>query len=349
MKKSKIAALMFIYSVSTLVGCQNSNSKITIHIGTKEDQMIELKKENDLISILSSKLNEDVLLATYSDIYSTGCACWIGFKEEVANKFVKNYNIPIYFFNTDLLTESTIKQFKISKLTNSNPNFYLFKNSKVLRKYSYDDKVKNIFTYDTFVKELNQKINKPENFSMFYVTYSYLFNGDKNHINDEKTVILNMRNACSDCSYAIPNIIQPYLNNKKIKNEIYLLDYQFYRDTTEYENIKNQLNLKESKFGYKEGVFPTIQYREKGVLLDSCVTFNDVLEEQNDKYIIKESYYTDERLNNLTFLKNSSISKKVLLGLEIDKSDVKNGFWSLDKASEYHKPILEKFLETYCL
>ena len=120
--------------------------------------------------------------------------------------------------------------------------------------------------------------------------------------------------------------------------------------------VSNETKLKlseasEPTYGFGRGFVPTIQYYENGQVKDAAVTFNDSLIKNGGNYKVDSTYYTEERLANLNFLKDSNVETKVLKGLDVpnEDTDSKYHFWSHEAAFKYHSPILEQFLKTYCL
>ena len=348
--------LGILLSISSLTGCGKTEIKLPINIGTKLESIKELNREVDLTALLSSKIGEGVLLATYSKSMSTGCSCWTGFKDEVLNKYIKNYNVPIYYFDTDKLSDTTINKYKISKLTSSDPMFYIYKDGKKLKNYKYNTSNKGIFSYKKFEAEMSNILVRPETFNIFYVDEDYLFGEGKNHINDAKSVLLTERNACGDCSYIIPNFVVPFTKTHTLKQDILVIDIQEYNwngnNSEDYRGIISKLQLdvvSNATFGYGRGFVPTTQYYENGELKDAAVTFNDSLEFNGENYKVSSTYYTEERLENLPFLKNSNVQTKVLEGLDIlaSETDSNYHFWTHENASKYHTPILKAFLDYY--
>ena len=104
MKTKIFLTVLLSSSALTLIGCKRGNEQINLNIFTKEETCTEIQRYEDLASMLSSADNEDFLLATYSKIYSTGCACWSGFRNDILNKYVSSTSIPVYYFDTDKLT-----------------------------------------------------------------------------------------------------------------------------------------------------------------------------------------------------------------------------------------------------
>lgn len=366
MEKKKLLFLVPIMSLMTLVGCNDNTTpkKININIGTKLETVNEIESDTELDLLLSSEEGEGIMLATYSKIRvdSCGCGSWTAFREDVLNRYVRHYNVPIYFFNTDYLTDQTASKYTIVKNSSSDPEFYIYQNTKLIKKYTFQDKVRNIYQWERFEAEMKERIVRPEKFQMFYVTEKYLFD-DKNLQNADEAILLTERNACGDCSYLIPKYFVPYTESHTLKKEIWVFDIQKYNilgnTSEEYKGIINkcQLSAESNKtFGYGRGYVPTIQYYQKGELKDAAVTFNDSLTIVDDKYVVTDSYYTTKRAEDLPFLKNSNVETKVLVDQVIPEEDIQTFsiseafyfMWSHDGAMKLHKPILDAFLTTYC-
>lgn len=351
MKKKYLFSLLLPLTFGALTGCGGTkDTTINIDIGTKSEVSSEISSYDDLISKLTSDYSEDFLLATYSKVYSTGCSCWSGFRLEVMDRFVKETNTPIYYFDVDKLEEK--KEHGISKLYESSPEFYVIKASKVVRKYTYEQKNNNIMkSYTKFKNEMAEVIVRPDTYNLYYVDEAYL---DKNLKSAKNAVLYTVRNACGDCKYATPNVVIPFSKMKAFDVELWVFDIQDYKkDDAKYEAVKTKFNLSETSneiFGYGTGVVPTIQYYQYGLLKDASVFFNDTLVADGSNFKVSKTYYTEERVANLPFLKNTGlVQTKVLEGLSVPASDVTNGYWNKDAAAKYHSPILRAFINNYCL
>ena len=226
MRNKKLLLLASALSLVNLIGCNKDGTPktIKINIGTKLQTVNEIESDQELDLLLSSLEEEGIMLATYSKIRVESCGCggWTAFREDVLNRYVRHYNVPIYYFNTDLLSDLTANKYGLVRNPESDPEFYLFQEQKLVKKYKHDDKVKNIFQWERFESEMKEKVVKPATFSMFYVTEDYLFD-QKNLENAEKAILLNERNACGDCSYLIPNYLVPFTQENQIKQEIIIV------------------------------------------------------------------------------------------------------------------------------
>ena len=93
---------------------------------------------------------------------------------------------------------------------------------------------------------------------------------------------------------------------------------------------------------------PTFQVYKSGQIVDACVYFNDsIAKDENNKWHIVNSYYTNERINNLKY------TNTVLMGKELGEEEIKTNeqynysFWSQEFAAKEHNKILNSFLDYY--
>ena len=201
---------------------------------------------------------------------------------------------------------------------------------------------------------VHKVINKPV---IYEVDDAFL---DKSLKEKDQSVTLFVRAGCSDCLYALPNVLIPYINKHNINKEIWYFDLQNYYDLAkkedaseeekaQYPAIKNKYELSENSnqtYGYLEGVVPTIQYREKGVLKDAAVCFNDVVSEKEDgSFYISNSFYTEERIPNLKYYNGKPLKDMVIQGGL--KTPTGYCYWNQDDAIKVHQPIFEAFLNYY--
>ena len=351
----KIRWLFSLLSLSfiSLIGCNSTSNRYQIDYGTYLNTEATEINYDDLKTRLDS--NETFLLSLYNE---ESCSCW-NRMHLIINNYVKDYHIPIYYmcmdeiakqenhFSLSLADASLGSKVSINVMSKGKVVTYMMTSNKEDYNRRFDD-------YATFKKEINKIIKAP---SIYYIDEEML----EAKINNKENVVVSfIRNSCSDCSYIMPNVVIPFSKNNNLKRDIYLIDMQdFYdanKDTPTYQAYKDKWQLSEegnATFGYGKGVVPTTQYYENGELKDACVSFNDTISKVGDQYIVSESYYSAERINNLSYLKD--VKNKILKGLTLDETDcdiipynedVYIG-WSHESANKYHKPILEAFLKTY--
>ena len=346
----------------SLTSCSNTDGTLTYGTYLKQDlDSLKTLSNEDLLN-KSKNDKETFLLATYQGSYSEDCLCWSTFLNVIV-KYSNEYHEVFYLYDTQSKDDS-VSNLKIESFSDSTPCLYIFKGEKQLAKYSYkNNKDKDLFE-DTSLKLLDKTIHKVVHKPyMFYVDKDYL----AENLNKVKEIaVLFMRNGCGDCSYVIPNVIIPYINNKSLAKKIWIFDMQSYYETAqddsasvlekaEYSYLKNQFGLSEignKTYGYQIGVVPTLQYYQNGELKDATVFFNDVVSQKEDgSFYISDSYYTNERLPNLKYMKGFG-KNSVLKDMEISAENVgqtKSGnyYWMQKDAAKYHTPILKAFLDYY--
>ena len=363
--KKKLLTLLPLLLVPFTINACNSN-KTSLTYGTYIESDPSSLKELSCTE-LKNKATEDkevFLLAVYQDKYSDDCLCWNTFKNVIAN-YTNTYHEVVYTFNAYNQDES-IKQLKIEKREDSTPLLYVFNGEKLVVKFSYADSQDKAIFEDVKGEAMNtrvhRKVNKP---TMYYINEEYL---ESNYSKAESLCLLFFRSACSDCKYVIPNVIIPYINHHQLKSNLLLCDIQKQyeearkegaseEEKAHYQGLKDKYGLSEkgnSIYGYQNGVVPTIQYIKNGKLEDASVYFNDTVDKIEDvSFYISNSYYSEERLPNLKYLKNMSRDKAVLKGKEIKNGIISNQkggyYWSQEEASKAHRPLLEAFFDYYLL
>ena len=361
MKKRYLLFTIVPTILISLVGCSKTNDSLTY--GTYITQSKETLKE-----LSSSELNEKAknekevfLLAVYQGQYSKTCNCWIVF-ENIIVSYMNTYHEMVYLFNGQEQSE-TVSSLNIAKINESTPYLYVFNGERQIASFSYKNSQDKAIFEDTTAQAMNKrihsKVNKPE---LYYVDDKYL---DQNLKNRSKSIVLYARNGCGDCSYVLPNVIIPYIKKTSFSEGILVFDMQNYYEQSIspgseesqniYQSIKDKYELSASSnatFGYRQGVVPTIHYYESGVVKDTTVFFNDLVDKKDyGKYYVSDSYYSNERLSNLTYLKGASF-QTVLKGMELNNADVievneSTYIWSQAAATKYHTPFLEAFLNYY--
>ena len=350
-----------------LSSCNSKGEKARLTYGNYASQSIDSLTElntDDLYNRLYNE-NETLILATYGDLYSDDCLCWTTFQNVIVN-FINKYHEQVYLYSLNNY-EDTIKELKLKNVDKSKPGLHIYRGKKKVAQFYYDKvQDKQIFE-DTTAEYMNSKVSeyvrKP---SLYFVNKEYL--DSKISAQNENFTVLFMRSGCSDCKYVIPNVILPYINKNNIEKEMLLFNIQPYYDLAkkidatdeekaQYQALKDEYLLSESasdKFGYEQGVVPTVQYYENSVLKDASIFFNDSIAQKDDgSFYVSKSFYSEERLPNLPHLKDVK-AKTVLQGMALEDKNImqtKSGsyYWSQSDASKYHTPLLQAFLDSYLL
>ena len=356
--KKKIFCLLPLLLAPLLTSC--SKDKVALTYGTYIECEASSLKEITTSQLLTkaSEEKEVFLLAVYQGQYSEDCGCWITFKNVIAS-YINLTHEMVYVYDGQSQGDA-LEKLRIEKIDASTPCLYVFNGEKNVAKYSYANSQDRVLFEDTTAEAMSTRLHKViDKPTLYYVDYGYL---DANYSEFKKECVLFMRSGCGDCKYVLPNVIIPYINRHALAVDILLFDMQeFYdqaknseEDKNKYQEMKDRFGLSEkghSTFGYDVGVVPTIQYIKNGKVESASVYFNDVISQKDDgSFYISKSYYSEERLANLKYLKGFG-PHSVLEGMSVPENDViKNGnycYWSQAAASKYHKPLLEAFFDYY--
>ena len=282
---------------------------------------------------------------------SVTCSCWKSFAS-ILNYYVANNNRIIYASNIYQITNYS-ENFSLIVPTSQDPSLAIFENGKLKKQYIYT--VKNTPAYwnnkDAFKEMIEDVTESP---SVIYISEEQANTiKSQNDIN----VISYVRKSCGDCSFVLPNVLLPYINEHKGKT-VYLLDMEDLNiyGSDIYQDFKDESLLSEKNnpdYGFSTGVVPTTFAYKNGTILDGNVFFNDTVEKDEEGYYISESYFSILRKEKLHYLDN--VENPILEGIRLDESDVNvfsyEGndyyFWSQTSAKQYHTPLFEAFLDKY--
>ena len=360
MKNKLILIPVISLAFVALTGC--TIRKVNLTYGTYLPQTIESLEVVGEMDIFSKTEydNETFIVATYQSDYSESCLCWSTFQQVIVN-YMNKYHEKVYLFDTQ---NATAKNLKMDQYKDSTPALYVYHGKEQVAKFTYKkSQDKAIFTElnaEPMYERIHNYVNKP---GLYEVNDEYL---SENLRKMEEANVLFIRGSCSDCAYAIPNVIIPYLEIVELRKEILYFDLEDYytlqvsdssteEEKAQYQQIKDKYQLSESTnktYGYYKGVVPTIQYYREGHLRDACVLFNDEISQKDDgSYYISNSFYSKERLTSLKYL--NGVENNVLKGMNVDSEEVVTTpsgytYWAQEKAAVYHKPLLEAFLNFYC-
>lgn len=363
MKKKLFPLLPLLLVPFSVSACSSSKASLTYGSYIKSD----LNSLKELTTTeLKNKTTEDkevFLLAVYQDKYSNDCLCWNTFKNVIVN-YSNTYHELVYTYNA-YNQDDSIKELKIEKREDSTPLLYIFNGAKIVSKFSYAKSQDMAIFEDLKGEAMNTRVHRSvDKPTMYHVDEEWL---DANYAKSEELCVLYFRNRCGDCKYVIPNVIIPYINNHKLKKQLYIFDmqktYELARkedataeEKAHYQEMKDKFGLSETgnqTYGYKTGVVPTIQYIKNGKLEDASVYFNDSLgRKDTTSFYVSESFYTEERLPNLKYLKGMSKDKAVIKGKEAKAAiNTTDGsiYWSQNEADQHHRPLLEAFFKYYMM
>ena len=291
-----------------LLSSCSSKENLALRYGT----MINIKNSFGLKELSNQELliktrdeKEVFLLAVYQGQYSETCGCWETFENVLVN-YINKYHEMVYLFNAQNISDSLL-DLKIEKIEQSTPYLYVFNGKKTVAKFTLNNNRDKAIFEDISGQAMYTRVHKVVKApSLYYVDDEYL----SSLPSEQESVVMFMRNGCSDCKYTLSDVLLPYITHNKLKKDIFLFDMQSYYDIsrsetaseeekTVYQNLKNRYGLSEegsNKFGYQNGVVPTIQYRKQNTVQDAAIYFNDVVSKKDDgSFYISNSYYSQER------------------------------------------------------
>lgn len=373
MKKKLVLLPVIVASLAALTACPAKPTKESITFGTYISQTAtELRLDQLLNKLEGSEQGENFMLAIYPDNSdgSPKCSCWTNFSK-ILDQYVVKFNTVIYKMCRNQVSSSKKEKMEDYGFTISNlnqPYFYLIKNGKVIKEYVYNTKNELFSKYSALKSVVDTYFTEP---NLYWVDEDILYSdvfGEK-----VDTVVHYMWSFCPDCQYCSPNCLWPLAHNNSFsKQKMYVIDIgeltgynpkgltieeqfkNFDTSNTDYVNFLEEFELSEAGndvLGYGRGFVPTTQYWSNGELKDASVYFNDTVEKVNDKYVVTDSYYSQERSSKLSYL--DGVETKVLKGLELTEDDVTvsetSVSWNKDSASKYHNKLLEAFIKKYCI
>lgn len=377
--KNKILFLtpFLIFSAVGLSACKGgdtSKRQLTFnrYITSKANALYSINQEELFTKRMDSKgkmSKETFILFFHPE--NTLCSCY---QHSLATlqDYVSKYHINVYdiTFEEILSNDNTNKHgLHFTTGDRSHVHLAIVSKGKVLDQFTYADdsplaKTEYLKTY------LEKRLTFDSHLS--YVDQGYLDSLTIDTTRTDDYVVSYMRASCGDCAYSTPIIAF----EKEVNKDIYFFDMDPLRTTGmqdgTYQTFKDDhflSNMYNTDYGYANsgGVVPTLHYYNNGELTDACVIFNSSVakkEGEEDKFIITDSYYTEERLPHLHYM--DDVEVKVLLGRELDgqEDEVREAEieypagsgnyykyidWGHDGQLKYHRPILDAFLAKYAM
>lgn len=356
MKKSAFLLPILALGALSMTSC-TSELKGRITYGT----YIETKASEIQYVDLASKManGENMLLSVYED---TGlpCGCWSAF-HSVIDEYVETYHTKIYYIGRSQFSEDADTYgLTILSYENTAPTLAFMIDGKKSSEFIYGKNTEPMFTSLEGLRSAVKRIARDPVYML--VDQEYLDN-QLFTVKASRTLVHYIWNFCPDCKDCFPYVLMPFASSNDLKYEILVIDLGvegllINNGTIDKTNENYVSFLKDHHmsaagdevFGYDRGFVPTTQVWENGVLKDMNVYFNDEISEENGKYVVSRTYFTEERVKNLKY------TNEVLYGKEIAEEDLtirentdgtKSISWNKPAARKYHQPILESFLKMY--
>ena len=342
--KNKVLVLTLLpLSLLTLVGCKKKTKSLDdyrLSYGSLCDDEAQLLSQKEFKDKIDNKESFVIALIPGEEKTVT-CTCWKTFSW-VINNFCMSDERIIYKANVYHLTDYGVKA-----PTKEDPGLAIFIDGVLYQQFEYTVKDTKEYWHD--VDSLRELISGyTSNPNMIYINDEQY----KQYQSNDRFVVSIIRNSCGDCKYVLPNVFDPYFKKHSVEDKLYLLDIQSHHGEDTYQKYKDSINLSKENnpiYGYNDGVVPTTFVYEEGQIVDGSVFFNDKIVKEDDKYIVKETYYSNFRKDGLHYL--TGVKTPILEGLELLEDEVVEYkgeyYWKSESSSKYHTPLLESFLKTY--
>lgn len=344
-----LSSISLLFSFS-LISC-NSSSKVNLLFGDKNASTFTRINYLDLKEKVDSE--ETFLLVVQ---YSDGCACWQTYAKPILEKYIKAKHVIVYHITRDEINGGgddfgiTIKKGEVS--------FAIFSKGEVNSCVTTADG-DALKDYNAFESYMSSLVRLP------YFYYVSLSDIDETKKSNENQIIYFSRSTCGDCSYLNKYFIDSFMNdNPHYSNIISVLDCdqkgiryddEMKVDNEQWQAFKHKYGLSNKNnpnLGFDDGYVPTLQVVKNNEFVSQSVYFNDSVVKDGEAFKVSSSYYSDERLPYLEYLKDYK-GTKVLQGLSLSKDDIgeipeyEYVYWKKESASKYHDKLLERFLTYY--
>lgn len=297
MKKITKLLIPFI-TLFSLISCNNINKKAFIMQKDNIDTFVYVN-ELELDSLLYQK--QDFILV----LGQNGCSTCDIIKPNLI-RLIKKKNYIIYWAEINEYLKLASK-YNIDDKTYS-ATVQVYKNGQILKSLPYE---KNLYYDEDQLEFTLSKYTTPSNIYLIndYIDYSYtndykMLRLDLSSFNDlklikekdEKNTVLFSWYKCPDCISLKNDFLLKHMASQKKK--IYLFEVDYLRSKVN-ENSEPDLSLFHEFANmflfssYKEGRVPSFITYQNNEKIDMAVYLNDVIENENDQYIVKESFYKD--------------------------------------------------------
>ena len=356
----------------TLSGCGGDSgaTKVPLLFGSKEytseteiTPTSHMKKLEDQ-SVLESMVErgENFLLVVLGDAHET-CGCWNTFHQNNIVRFQQETSVLFHYLYSNEITKDFGLDIGSQKATVA-----IFRDGEVAYQ-NFDVPEDSDFyrDYASFRRYMLDRITLPRVHYLTRDQLSALYDGV------EPFTIYFSRQTCGDCAYMQKTSYRAYYeSHPEGIEDSYVIDMDdvgigavkvdgviYHKSTSEnanayqkeaqalYDAFKVEYGLDEAMdnpSGYGTGYVPTLYHvnpegngKKRGDVIDmSGVFYNDRIEDGK----IADTYFTEERLGleSLSYLRDSHVETKVLLGQEVASSD-------REGIGAYHDPILNAFLD----
>ena len=303
-----------IILTSTLIGgislssC-SSNKKEKLFLLEREYQRVETKEISK--TTLSSKMaNKNSFILYISDPLCSSCSIVTPFIES----YIRSSNALIYSISTSTL--DTNNEYVPYSVT---PTLAFIKDGVVVDKIDYVSNESLFASSSSLSNYISSKVSLSPQIEITETQYDELI------ASKETFIILVRWSKCGDCvsmdSYFFDQYKEKHLNNTfysfELSEKYDARDPELKSEDPNWKAFTKKVGLSKEgneEFGYNNGVVPTFQYREKGIIKDAVVVYNDGMKynkNDNDEITsltITSSYFTNAPFIGETYESTSSLN-----------------------------------------
>ncbi|MDY6431036.1 MAG: hypothetical protein SPL00_04530 [Bacilli bacterium] len=343
--------------LASLASCNkpiDSFVKTALPYGTMEFEGEEVGGMSHLVKMsyseLSAKVQEQKNFLLIVHNYDELCSCWHDFHDNILVPYIKEYKLLWYVIDYRDMQNQT-NTFGLQLLSNHETLAIFNKGAITYQKTNANQQEEFVYKLSAFKEWMDARIYYPR---VFLLDKDQL---DAKYENHGEFTVYFLRLSCGDCSYLETSFILDYVKDNQNMSPLYAIDCDAegirkyngasakdpakYPDATDdekqafkqYNKFKEDYGLiasEDNPAGWDaDHSFPCLFHinseangKKKGDVIDSAAIFyNEGMNYATGE--ITNSYFTEERLQLecLSYLKDSSIEKKVLKGLFVEPYD----------------------------
>lgn len=305
MKKKSLLVLISTLLSFNCISCSNKQDPLKSDNSIKIDQIDSIDSfikidENELYSLINKK--KDFVLV----IGQEGCLSCESIIP-VLKSYISNYDFVFYWIDISSYQEA-VKILKDDETYSLKPvvmsaSLLLFDEGKDVEYIEYDMKLYE--SKDSVGKKLNKYISRSGYYlinDLVEISYSEGVNMYQNNIESyenlkdliydkkEEVTVLFSWYQCPDCQLLKSLVLDDYL--KTTIKPLYFFEVDGIRNSSEDEWVifKSYFQFDD----YRDGRVPTFVHFKDGKKVDMAVFVNDVIEEEDNEFVITESFWEDK-------------------------------------------------------
>lgn len=265
----------------------------------EREYKIETTKSLNFVDLKSKIENENSFILYISDPLCSACSIVSPF----INSYIKTNNAIIYSISTlELNTSNEYVPYKVT------PTLAFIKDGVLKEKIDYSSNEEVFSSSSSLAKFIDSKVDLSPQIEISEAQYDELIS------TKESFIILFRWSKCGDCvsmdSYFFDEYKKKHLNNTfysfELSEKYEARDPDLKSEDPNWKAFTKKVGLSKEgndEFGYNNGVVPTFQYIEKGIIKDAVVVYNDGMQfNKNDENEVTSLTITSSYFENAPFI-----------------------------------------------